>query len=89
MTADKDYIVTFDYTITGEDPEVSYYLGGYNSTGMITLQTLDAGSNTFSYTIAGGSDLNMFGIACTKVGGSENCWLTIDNYRIVAVEKAG
>lgn len=89
MTVDKDYIVTFDYTVTGEDPEVSYYFGGYNSTGMVNLQTLDAGSNTFSYTISGGQDLNLFGIACTKVGGSENCWLTIDNYRIVAVEKEG
>ena len=89
--ADHDYSITFDYRIVNEGNGATYSFfvsGPAWSFTSLEIGNADKTEGTFEYSFSGGAEnVYAFGIGCNQVGGVENCWLLIDNYRIRAVEK--
>ena len=89
--ADHDYSITFDYRIVNEGAGASYSFYTSGPAWSWTTRPIggaDETEGTFEYSFSGGDEnVFAFGIGCNEIGGVENCWLLIDNYRIRAVEK--
>lgn len=85
MTAENDYIVSFDYKIFNTEGNViNYYFATMGSDDAWTKvpSELIASENSFSIKIKGGDPIRGFAVYSNVVGGYENCYMTIDNYRI-------
>ncbi len=85
LSADKDYIITFDYKIiNAEGQNVTY---GFRLHGRGELDITDT-EGTFTYKLEGGLEgVQTVGICCKTTGGAAGCYMLIDNYRILAVDK--
>ncbi len=88
LNAEKDYILTFDYTTVATDSQSQkYYFGMSNNADAATKHYLTDKQGTFEFKIIGGNlNHSRFGIGC-DLPFVENCYLLIDNYRIIEVEK--
>ncbi|MGN1040433.1 MAG: hypothetical protein ACI4QL_03290, partial [Candidatus Fimimonas sp.] len=85
MTADKDYIVSFDYkVVNAEGKEIKYYFAtmGTDAGWTKVPSELLASESSFSIKIKGGDPIRGFAVYSDVIGGHENCYMTIDNYRI-------
>ncbi len=85
IAEDKDYIISFDYKIVNADGcDVTYAFRRFG----VSDEAIDGTEGTFTTKIVGGQQgLQTVGICCTVVGGMEDCYMLIDNYRVVEIEK--
>lgn len=92
MSADKDYIITFDYKIVNaEGKTCEYYFesgNGDTENGEEKLTGTPGVFHTYTTRIVGGNARSAtLGIGCYTPKGVEGCYIIVDNFRVTEVDK--
>lgn len=92
MPTGKDFIISFDYKIVNaEGKTCDYYFASGNGTSDLGEEKLSGAAgeyHTFTTKITDGNvKSGMLGIGCYTAKGVEGCYLLVDNFRVIMIDK--